>query len=157
MKAKIIIGLVLIFVILQILPREKNQNREPSEADIFKVEETSLELRSLIKGACYDCHSFQTEYPWYSNLAPFSWWIDDHIDHARKHLNFSEWATYDAEKKSHKAEEAMEEIEEGEMPMESYQLAHSSARLSAKEKAKILEWFKRLHKKYESNSTATAR
>lgn len=139
---------MLLFAILQIFPRNKNANQEPTAADIFEVEEASLELTSLIKGACYDCHSHQTEYPWYSELAPFSWWIDDHVADGRKHLNFSEWATYDSEKRGHKAEEAVEEINEGEMPLESYQLAHSSARFSDQEITLIVNWFKKLEGEY---------
>tara|TARA_R100001015_G_C4619142_1_gene175774 strand:- start:178 stop:627 length:450 start_codon:yes stop_codon:yes gene_type:complete len=148
LKKKIALILILIFAVLQIIPREKNENKAPTDADLFAVEEASSELQILIKGACYDCHSYQSEYPWYSNIAPFSWWIDDHIEEGREHLNFSDWSKYKAEKKSHKAEEAVEEIKEGEMPLESYQLAHSSARLSDEETALILNWFSRIHLKY---------
>ena len=148
LKKKILLGVILAFAILQILPRDKNANQEPTKEDLFEVEEASMELTTLIKEACYDCHSNQTSYPWYSEIAPLSWWIDDHIAHGRKHLNFSEWASYKAEKKSHKAEEAVEEINEGEMPLESYQLAHSSGRLSDEEKTMIVRWFKDLYLKY---------
>jgi len=149
LKFKILLGLLLILAVLQILPREKNENRAPSDSDLFKVEEATLEIEELIIGACYDCHSYQSKYPWYSNVAPLSWWIDDHISHARKHLNFSEWLAYKADKKSHKAEECFEEVEEGEMPLESYRLAHASGRLSEGEKFLLLNWFKGLQQKYQ--------
>lgn len=148
MKKKILLGIILVFAILQILPREKNDNQAVTKADLFEVEEASPELTTLIKGACYDCHSYQTKYSWYSELAPLSWWIDDHISEGREHFNMSEWGSYKTDKKSHKAEEAVEEVGEGEMPLESYQLAHASARLSDEETAMIVNWFQGLESKY---------
>lgn len=148
MKAKVFLGIIVLFAILQLLPRDKAVNAEVTGNDLLKIENPSPEIAQTIKKACYDCHSNQSEFPWYSELAPLSWWIDDHIEEGRSHLNFSEWGTYKKDKKAHKAEEAHEEIEEDEMPLWSYQLAHSAARLNQKEKEILINWFKELEEKY---------
>lgn len=106
------------------------------------------DVEILLKGICYDCHSYQSKYPWYSNFAPLSWWIDDHIEEGREHLNFSIWGNYSAEKKEHKAEECVEEVGEGEMPLTSYQIAHADARLTDEERKLLTDWFATLEQKY---------
>ena len=111
-------------------------------------EEIDADLAIMIKSACYDCHSNKSKHPWYSSIAPVSWWIYDHVEEGREHLNFSEWANYSAERKAHKAEECIEEVEEGEMPMWSYQIAHSEARLSDEELSTLMDWFSSIHAKY---------
>ncbi|WP_273005712.1 heme-binding domain-containing protein, partial [Leeuwenhoekiella blandensis] len=68
---------------------------------------------------CYDCHSNQTTYPWYSNLAPASFYLEDHIKDGKRHLNFSEWEQYSAKRKDHKLDELIEEVEREGMPLES--------------------------------------
>lgn len=140
---------MLIFAVLQILPRNKPENKEVGEMDIILFEKPPMEISKILKAACYDCHSNQSVHPWYSDIAPVSWWLDDHIEDARKHLNLSEWGNYSAEKKAHKGEEGVEEIEEGEMPLFSYQIAHSEARLSQEEQELLMNWFASIEKKYK--------
>lgn len=146
---RIILSLLLIFAVLQILPIERPVNLEVTQNDLITVEQPNEQVAILIKSACYDCHSNQTKHPWYSSIAPVSWWLDDHIEDARKHLNFSDWANYSAEKKAHKAEEGYEEVGEGEMPLWSYQIAHSEARLTKEEEKLLIDWFISLEKKYK--------
>lgn len=88
----------------------------------------SPQTRALAERACFDCHSNQTAWPVYASIAPFSWIVQDHVDEGREALNFSEWDRPQAE-----AEEAAEEILEGEMPLWDYALMHPSARLSPAE------------------------
>ena len=127
---------------------EKPEFKEVSDADFIVNEQPEDELAILIKSACYDCHSDQTKMPWYSNLAPLSWWIIDHVEHGKKHLNFSEWTAYSEDKKAHKAEECVEMLEEGEMPLSSYQIAHSDARISDEQREALIEVFNAIYKKY---------
>lgn len=116
-----------------------NPPAEPA-SDMIAVENVPEDIQVILKNACYDCHSHETEYPWYSNVAPVSWWLKDHIDEGREHLNFSEWASYDAERKAHKLEELAEEVEEKEMPLESYTWAHSESKLSDEERQALVDW-----------------
>jgi len=143
-KYKKIIGLLLflILAVLQLIPTDPPAYKDPTDADFLHTEKLDTELAILVKQACYDCHSDQVKYPWYSSIAPVSWWIYDHIEHGKKHLNFSAWADYEQGKKEHKIEECIEMLEEDEMPLWSYQLAHSEARLDESQKEKLLNWLK---------------
>ncbi len=149
MKNKIGLIVVLIFAVLQIFNSEKVPFQEPTGADIFAQEEAGEEVQLLVKQVCYNCHSNQVKYPWYASISPLSWWIQDHIDHGREHLNFSEWGTYTAKKKAHKAEEAMEELEEEEMPLGSYITMHGEADLSSEERELLINWFATVEGRYK--------
>ena len=148
MKNKIALVVILIFSVLQLISIDKIPFEEPTSSDLFAIEEAPEEVKKLIQTICYNCHSNQIVYPWYSNLAPVSWWIQDHIDHGRKHLNFSNWAEYTADKKAHKAEEGYEEVEKEKMPLPSYEFGHSEARLSDEERKLLVDWFKSIESKY---------
>jgi len=90
--------------------------------------------RELAVRACFDCHSNEARWPWYSHIAPASWLLQSHVDEARDALNFSEWnRTYTG------ADEAADEVAEGEMPLKSYLLLHPSARLSPEEKQALVQ------------------
>ena len=92
----------------------------------------------ILKTQCFDCHTNVTKYPWYAEIAPFSFWLDDHILDAKKHFNMSEWSSFSAKKKDHKLEELIEEVEEGEMPLPSYTWIHGT--LSDADKKTLLDW-----------------
>ena len=142
MKKKIGIAVLAIIIILQFFRIDK-VNPEAVLANDFIVNTNPDEKTiKLLKSACYDCHSNTTEYPWYSNIAPVSWWLKDHIDEARGHLNFSEWTSYDKKKQLHKLHECYEEVEHGEMPLESYTWIHSEAKLSHEDREHLEHWFK---------------
>jgi hypothetical protein len=95
----------------------------------------------MLKNACNDCHSYDTNYPWYSKVAPVSWWIQDHIKEGRSHLNFSIWGSYKPKKAAHKMEECAEEVGEGKMPMNNYTWMHSEAKLSDAQLSELITWF----------------
>ncbi len=149
MKFKIGLGIVLIFAVLQLFNNEKVPYEDPNELDFLLIENPEEKAELLIKNICYNCHSNQIKYPWYSDVAPVSWWINDHIEDGRKHLNFSNWGKYIAEKKSHKAEEAWEEIEEKEMPLQSYTFIHREANLTDEQRELLISYFKTLELKYK--------
>jgi hypothetical protein len=149
MKNKILLGLVLVFSVMQLFRIEKVEFEEPTSNGIVSYEKPSIEVTQLLEETCLNCHSNQIDYPWYSEIAPVSWWIADHIEEGREHLNFSEWAQYSDAKKEHKAEESWEEVEEKEMPLESYTYAHSEADLTAEQREILIEYFKKLQSKYK--------
>ncbi len=141
MLKKIGIGLVIILALMQFKQIDKT-NPEYNEAeDFITITQPSEEIATLIKAACYDCHSHQAKYPWYSNVAPISWMVEHHIEEGREHLNFSEWGSYDTKKANHKLEECIEEIEEGEMPMKPYVVMHSEAKMSKEQKKALMAFF----------------
>lgn len=138
------IGFVLLIalVIIQFFQPEKPEVITENPNDIHEVLTIKPEVSQILKTACYDCHSNETNYPWYANVAPISWLVIHDVEEGRHELNFSEWATYSEKKKHHKLEEAMEEVEEGEMPLQVYTLTHGDASLSDTQVAELVSWVK---------------
>lgn len=98
------------------------------------------EVAAILERACYDCHSNETAWPWYSYVAPVSWWVVEHVDHGRKDLNFSDWPVLDFEELEHAFHDIDEQIEKGEMPLPSYLRMHPEARLSEADKRTLRAW-----------------
>ncbi len=146
---KIMLVLLTIIVLIQAIRIDKANPPMNQEKDFINSKHPPAGVANLIKTSCYDCHSNETIYPWYTNLAPVSWWIKDHINEARHHLNFSEWETYSSKKADHKLKECVEMVQEGEMPLYSYTLMHSNSSLSEDQKHALVVWFESL-RTYES-------
>jgi len=141
---KILVVLLIVLLCIQFIRIDKTNPASIAENDFLKITAADPELTAIIKTSCYDCHSNESTYPWYTNIAPVSWWIKHHINEGREELNFSEWGTYKEKRKNHKMEECVELVEAGEMPMSSYTLMHSEAKLTAEQKEKLLVFFNSL-------------
>jgi hypothetical protein len=102
--------------------------------------EMNQEVSAILSRACYDCHSNKTEWPWYSKVAPMSWLVISHVNDGRRHLNFSEWETYDRSEAVKNMQEIDEEVGIEAMPLSSYTLLHPEARLTDQERTLISEW-----------------
>ena len=139
-KRNILIGLVVIFIIMQFFPIDKTNPPVDQAKDFLTMENAPTEVAQLFKTACYDCHSDETKYPWYTSVAPISWFIKGHIDEGHKHLNFSTWGDYDAKKKAHKMEEIIEVVDGKEMPMLTYWMIHWDAKISVEQRTQITDW-----------------
>ncbi|MCC6327251.1 MAG: heme-binding domain-containing protein [Acidobacteria bacterium] len=100
------------------------------------------DVQMVLARSCNDCHSNKTAHPWYTQIAPVSWWLSDHITEGRGELNFSEWNTYSAKKKAHKLEEICEHIESGAMPLSSYLWVHGDAALTPDQSRMLCDWAK---------------
>ena len=147
MITKIGIGLLVVFIAIQFIPANRDMPRVGPDADFLSISTMDTQLKTLVETACYDCHSYQTRYPWYTKVAPVSWWIQGHINGGREHLNFSTWHSLPAGKKSHKLEECAEEIISGHMPPKSYRFMHKETAWSETEKEKLVAWFENESKK----------
>lgn len=112
--------------------------------DLVAMTNPSQEVQHLLRTACYDCHSDHTSYPWYSYITPVNFWLQDHINEGREEFNMSAWGTFKPKRQRHKAEEAMELIESGEMPLPSYTWAHGDARLDTDQRKALANYFNRL-------------
>jgi hypothetical protein len=141
MIKKILFTAIAIFAAIQFIRVDKTNPVSVPEKDFINVTQPSKEVADLLKTSCYDCHSNETKYPWYFNVAPVSWWLKNHINEGREKLNFSLWADFDAKRKDKKLEESVELINEGEMPMFSYTLAHQEAKLSATKQKTLNNFF----------------
>ena len=118
MKKTLLVFLAVI-VLIQFFRIDKTTPVSEPDNDMFMVENVTSDMQSLLKTSCFDCHSNTVTYPWYTNVAPVSWWIKHHINEGREELNFNEWGSYSTKKKLHKLEEIEEMIYENEMPLKS--------------------------------------
>jgi Haem-binding domain len=139
---KVLLVLLAAFVIIQFFRPAKNTASGPEAyaKDISKVHAVPADVQLILQKACNDCHSNNTEYPWYSNIQPVAWWLNDHVQEGKKELNFSEFAGYNLRRQYHKLEEVEEQVKEGEMPLSSYTLIHKEAKLTETEKNALYNW-----------------
>jgi len=129
-----------ILFILQFIRPEHNKSIRVLTTDISKVITTPDTVLTLLKNACFDCHSNNTYYPWYSNIQPMGWLMAYHIKNAKKELNFSEFGSYSQRRQSSKLEGIANSITDNIMPLKSYKIMHKSAQLTANEKSILINW-----------------
>lgn len=141
---KIFLALLAFIIIIQFFKIDKTNPFSDSQKDMFVVESVPDDVKILLNTSCFDCHSNTSSYPWYTNIAPVSWWIKHHINEGREELNFNEWGSYSIKRKLHKLEEIEEMIEEKEMPLPSYLWVHGEAKLTDQQRKKLIIWAKRL-------------
>lgn len=143
-RLKYLFFLILaLFIIIQFFPIDKSTPEFDSSGDFIALSNPGDEVTSILKTSCYDCHSFESVYPWYANIAPVSWWIKDHINEGREHLNFSIWSSYTVKRADHKLEEVIEEVEDHAMPLSSYTIIHSDASLSPEQEQELIDFVKK--------------
>lgn len=129
---------LIALLLLQFWRPEKNTSSENVVADFEQETRPTKAVATILKQKCYDCHSNNTVYPWYAEVAPISLWIDGHVEEGKEHFNVSDWASWSIKKKDHKMDELVEEVEEGHMPEDSYTWMHGN--LTEEEKAKLIAW-----------------
>ncbi len=140
MKKIIWIILIVVIVGIQLIPVNRPENNDDLSKDLIANNQIPENISSILKNSCYDCHSNQTNYPWYAYLAPISFLVVNDVNEGREELNFSEWENRDKIKKAKALDEMAEEVEEGEMPMEIYLITHAKAKLSDKQRKEFAEW-----------------
>lgn len=140
MRRKIALSMLLILIVIQFFQPQKNQSSELLAADITKVTNVPDDVLHILKTSCYDCHSNNTVYPWYNNLQPVAWWLNNHIKEGKERLNFSEFGNYTFDKSRKKLRGIAREIEEGEMPLTSYTVIHRNAILDEAQKNLVINW-----------------
>ncbi len=143
MLKKILIALLIVLVVIQFFRPEKNISNDQTYA-IAKKYKVPKDVQRLLEVSCNDCHTNKTVYPWYANIQPVAWWLDDHVVDGKRHLNFSEFTNRPLFVQHHKLDEIVEMVEEGEMPLESYTNfgLHPEAKLTAEQRTTITAWAK---------------
>ena len=126
-----VVALATALLVIQFVPYGRDHTNPPVTGE---PPWDSPETRAMAVTTCFDCHSNETEWPWYSNIAPFSWLLQRHVDEGRETLNFSEWGSAEQE-----SDEIVESVRDGEMPTWDYELIHADARLSDADRAAFLE------------------
>jgi hypothetical protein len=146
---KVLLALLAVLVIIQFIKPEKNISLAATPNDLFAHYQAPDSLKQLVKTACYDCHSNNTVYPWYSNIQPVAWWLNDHVTEGKKEFNFSEFASYTPKKADHKLDKLIDEVKEGEMPLKSYTLIHTDAKLSNEQRIALTSWVQGVRKEIQ--------
>lgn len=132
---KIVLGIiVIIFIAIQFIP--VGRTNPPVTSDI----PAPPEVKSILHRACYDCHSNETDWPWYSHVAPSSWLVAHDVHEAREHMNWSQWDQYDADDREDFIKGIWKLVDKGEMPLWYYQIAHPESKLSEQDKMTIKNW-----------------
>ena len=141
---KVLVILLVAFVLIQFFPIDKNNPPATPQLDFLAIKNTPESTATLIRNGCYDCHSNESKYPWYSNFQPVAWFLKNHIDEGRRELNFSTFATYEPKRQAHKLAEATEMIKKGEMPLDSYTIIHSEAKYTEAQKQEVVQYLKKV-------------
>ncbi|MFA5046049.1 MAG: heme-binding domain-containing protein [Paludibacter sp.] len=137
---KILLVLVIVFIAIQFIPTAKNTSLKESETDISNAVIVPKKVQTILKNACFDCHSNNTYYPWYSKIQPVRWMMDTHIKEGKAEINFSEFGNYSTRSQISKLKGLANSIKDNIMPLSSYRLMHKSANLSDVEKNLIITW-----------------
>jgi hypothetical protein len=122
-------------------PAKTNPPTNPERALAARVH-VPRDVAAVFDRACRDCHSNETTWPWYSNVAPVSWFVIDHVDHGRSHFNYSNWAKYEPDEAASLLEDTCELARKGKMPLPSYLWMHGNARLAPGDVEQICAWTK---------------
>lgn len=141
MWKKIAFILLIAFIAIQFFRPEKNQ----SGVDTYHMNTSypmNQELGAIFRNACFNCHSNRTHYPWYSNIQPVAWWLANHVEEGKEHLNFSTFAQESLDDRVHQFEEIIETVKEKEMPIPSYTWLglHPEARLTDAQRQLIIDY-----------------
>ena len=142
---KIIAIIALVgFVGIQFIPTERNQSYTVPETDFMLVHNVPETIQKKLQVSCYDCHSNNTQYPWYNKIQPVAWFLEDHIKEGKAELNFNEWDSLSSRRKASKLRSIIKQIENGEMPLDSYTLIHKDAKFSEAEAEELINFITQL-------------
>ena len=143
-KKILFIGLI-IFLLMQLYQPARNIGFEQDiTADFTKVYNVPKKVEIILRTSCYDCHSNNTNYPWYSYIQPVRMVMESHINEGKENLNFNEWGNYSSRKQNNKLDRIAKQIQSNEMPLASYTLIHKNATLSATQKKEVLDWINKI-------------
>ncbi len=132
--------ILVVLVAIQFVPVDRTNPESDKDMDIFAVTNAPKEVQDILHNSCYDCHSNQTTWPWYSYVAPISFVLQEHVVEGRDHLNFSEWGSLDLEDQISSLKHMKKAIENDWMPLSEYLMLHGEAKMTDERKAAVLLW-----------------
>ena len=132
--------LLIALVAIQFFHPKKNIHVVDQPNAISKKFQVSADVKIILDKACMDCHSNNTRYPWYNNIQPVAWWLNDHVIDGKKELNFDEYINKRPRFQYRRMEQTIDLVKKGEMPLDSYTWIHKDAILSEEEKTKLFDW-----------------
>jgi len=137
---KILWVLLAVFIIIQFIRPKKNESTEVLASDISKTYMVPSDVNNILVKACNDCHSNNTKYPWYNNFQPIAWWLNNHVNDGKRHLNFNDFTSMRVARQYKRLNDCIEEVKEGGMPLDSYTWIHKDAILTETEKQTLYNW-----------------
>ncbi len=137
---KISLVLVIVFIVIQFIRPSRNTSGNAWPAEITTQFSVPGDVQSVLRTSCYDCHTNNTRYPWYSNIQPLGWLLANHINDGKANLNFDKFGNYSKRRQLSKLKAITNSIKDGTMPLFSYTLLHHDARLSKENKDLIVNW-----------------
>ncbi|WP_338359681.1 heme-binding domain-containing protein [Yeosuana marina] len=140
----IVFVLLVVFVGIQFIKTPRNQSDIVPKTDFMLVNDVPKGIGNKLQISCYDCHSNNTVYPWYSKIQPGAWFMENHIKNGKEELNFNEWDSYSNRRKKSKLKSIINQIKDNEMPLLSYTLIHRDAKLSENTKKKMIQFMEQL-------------
>lgn len=143
---KIIFWTLVAFALIQFFPIDRTNQPVDTKVNFVDARKSPEKIRTLLKNACYDCHSNETVYPKYAFIAPVSWSVKSHVNEGREHLNFSAWQTYNKDLKENMLTKSIQTIQNKTMPMPGYVVYHKEANLSEAERALLIQYFENMLK-----------
>ncbi len=146
--------LLIALIVIQFFRPEKNVSRQVAAYGISSKYLISPQVHDALKVACYDCHSDNSAYPWYWHIQPVAWFMSNHIEDGKRHLNFSIFATYPIGRQYKILENISHEVKGGDMPLWSYTLIHRNAILSDSMNVAIENWVATCRKQIEQSYPA---
>lgn len=140
---QILFAPLIAFIAIQFVRPARNQNGQAVQADISSVYDIPDSTYTLLKNACYDCHSNNTSYPWYSNIHPIGWILASDIKNGKAMLNLSDFGSYSSRRRISKLVDMQNRIKDGTMPLPVYQFMHPDARLTEQDKQLLIDWIEK--------------
>ncbi|MDB5198125.1 MAG: cytochrome [Chitinophagaceae bacterium] len=137
---RILIVLLIVFIAIQFIRPQKNISAGISANDISTKYPVPDSVQAILKVACNDCHSNNTRYPWYAEIQPVTWWLNNHIIDGKRGLNFSDFTSYRVKKQLHRLDDINDLVKKNEMPLASYTWIHRDAILTNRQKLAIATW-----------------
>jgi hypothetical protein len=150
-------GAVLAFAALQLTNPARTNPPVPPGHDLLATNAPPPEIAVLLRNACYDCHSDETKWPWYSRIAPVSWTVVSHVNDGRERLDFSDWPHDDPRRARKQWNRIGDEVRYGDMPLPSYTWAHTEARLTAGQREQLVNWAEQEAERLKALSPETDR
>ena len=148
---KILLGLLIVLILIQFIQPARNKSFELLSTDITKTFSIPENVELVLQISCYDCHSNNTSYPWYSRIQPFGWLLAKHIRNGKAELNFNEFGSYSIRRQISKLNGIGNSVKDGTMPLNSYTMIHKNARLSKEDKTLLIDWATRTKDSLSSN------
>ncbi len=146
----ILLVFIVAFIAIQFIPSVRNESGQVGKSDISVTLNTPDQVQAILVTSCYDCHSNNTRHLWYARIQPVRYMLDKHVREGKEDLNLSEFGEYTKRRQINKLRSIASSVNEGTMPLSSYTLMHQSAKLTAVEKALLINWLERVQDSLQS-------